>query len=369
MGYLPMPRIDGSTHYQPFLVHPAASDIIMSPQSVLNSGRDFHRVCQDCYRDTSSPSSLAFYNKDDILVMRLPLRRHNGLYYCPLETFGLDTHTRHVCARLATDSSTPMELPTTIAYPRGSDATDDIVHTPAFEAYTNRLVSPLATPPSPGPAETIGDSWPRSLCDPPRFEPHLAPVDELEERTLASGADPDKPPEMGTPKTPTALPPDGSYVRRSRAKRRPVDQRRILESELWAARLGFCDGWQLDVIPLGATGTPNQFEYHPFRFIDFNEQAQLRRQAARRTAQRVRGVGQRFYFDFGFMRATTQDYGRPNPKTDRVVESHDGYTSYLLAIDEHSWHVWVFLTRSKEPPIEEACDFLTLFGLALGGLI
>ena len=41
-----------------------------------------------------------------------------------------------------------------------------------------------------------------------------------------------------------------------------------LESELWAARLGFCgEEWQLDVIPGCAEGTPNQSDYHPSRFF------------------------------------------------------------------------------------------------------
>ena len=52
-----------------------------------------------------------------------------------------------------------------------------------------------------------------------------------------------------------------------------------MESELWAACLGFCGEQQLDVIPSGATGLPNQFEYHPFCFIDQKEQAQIRRKA------------------------------------------------------------------------------------------
>ena len=52
------------------------------------------------------------------------------------------------------------------------------------------------------------------------------------------------------------------------------------------------------------------------------------------------------------MRASTDDYSRPDKEKDRVVLSYDGYTSYLLAVDELSKHVWVFLTKSKEPPIE-----------------
>jgi hypothetical protein len=73
--------------------------------------------------------------------------------------------------------------------------------------------------------------------------------------------------------------------------------------------------------------------------------------------------------DFGFMRASTADFSRPNKEEDRIVESFDGYSSYLIVVDECSRFIWVFLCRSKEPPIEEASAFLATFGLSTGGMI
>ena len=52
--------------------------------------------------------------------------------------------------------------------------------------------------------------------------------------------------------------------------------RRVLESELWAARLGYCSEWQLTKIPLHADGTPSKFFPHPLRFIDHKELGLLR---------------------------------------------------------------------------------------------
>ena len=73
--------------------------------------------------------------------------------------------------------------------------------------------------------------------------------------------------------------------------------------------------------------------------------------------------------DFGFMRASTSDYARPNWSMDRVVSSYDGYTSYLLVIDEASRMAWVFLTKSKDPPIDIVRAFLTLHGHSDGGCV
>jgi hypothetical protein len=40
--------------------------------------------------------------------------------------------------------------------------------------------------------------------------------------------------------------------------------------------------------------------------------------------------------DFGFMQALSFDYQQPNMAMDRVVALWDGYSSYLLVVDEAS---------------------------------
>ena len=73
--------------------------------------------------------------------------------------------------------------------------------------------------------------------------------------------------------------------------------------------------------------------------------------------------------DFGFMRASTSDYSTPNLETDRVVESFDGYVAYLIIVDEASKFVWIFLRKSKEPPIDLVSHFLQMYGRHSGGVI
>lgn len=158
-------------------------------------------------------------------------------------------------------------------------------------------------------------------------------------------------------------------VRRTPPKVVPTSKARQLESELWLARYAFPGESQLDSLPANVIGTPAVFEYHPFRFIDFKEQARIRKQAAGRTAERTTENGKRFYMDFGFLRASTSDYSRPDKKRDRIIQSYDGYNSYLIVVDEASRYVWVFLCKSKDPPLNIIHKFLRKFGCADGGFI
>ena len=149
----------------------------------------------------------------------------------------------------------------------------------------------------------------------------------------------------------------------------PVSKSKQLESELWLLRLGSPGVTQLDRLPGNVTGIPSEFDHHPFRFVDFKAQARIRKQAAQRTAVRTSDRRRRYYMDYGFMRASTPTFGKRNKATDRVVFSYDGYSSYLLIVDEASRYIWVFLTSSKDPPLDIVTSFLTHHGHPDGGCI
>jgi hypothetical protein len=76
-------------------------------------------------------------------------------------------------------------------------------------------------------------------------------------------------------------------VRRPNPKYIPTTKARQVESEVWALRFGSPGEHQLDVLPDHVDGTPSRFEYHPFRHIDFKEQAYIRKQPAGKTAVRL----------------------------------------------------------------------------------
>jgi hypothetical protein len=149
----------------------------------------------------------------------------------------------------------------------------------------------------------------------------------------------------------------------------PVTRDSMTESEVWMLRLGSPGEQQLDLLPGNVTRIPHGFHYHPFWVIDWKEEARIQKQAAQRSAERTTDCKRRFYMDFGFMRASTSNFLKPNKKYDRVVLSYDGFLSYLLIIDEVSRFVWVFLTNTKEPPLDIVDTFLSRFGHANGGSI
>jgi hypothetical protein len=55
----------------------------------------------------------------------------------------------------------------------------------------------------------------------------------------------------------------------------PVTKSNQTKSELWMLRLGSPGEHQLDLLPGSTTGIPLVFECHPFRFLDFKEQARI----------------------------------------------------------------------------------------------
>ena len=68
------------------------------------------------------------------------------------------------------------------------------------------------------------------------------------------------------------------------------------------------------------------------------------------------------------MRSSTLYYRKPSKETDWVVLLYDGYSAYLIIVDGTSRRLWVFLTQSKEPPLDIVRAFTTKFGIG-GGLV
>ena len=164
---------------------------------------------------------------------------------------------------------------------------------------------------------------------------------------------------LAAPTAPAAIPrPSKRYIM--------VTRDSMTDSEVWMLRLGSPGEQQLDLLPGNVTGIPPGFHYHPFRFIDWKEEARIQKQVAHRSAKRTTDCKRRFYMDFGFMRASTSNFTKPTKKDDRVVLSYDGFSSYRLIVDEASRFVWVFLKSTKEPPLDIVDAFLSRFGHAHG---
>ena len=171
---------------------------------------------------------------------------------------------------------------------------------------------------------------------------------------------------------PSTFYPSVSAVNKASAKHtppvpKPTNRPKQLEAELWSARLGFPAEWQLDVITSHADGLPTKFEPHPFSVIPEKADAAIGKRPSGKEPMKVTERGQRFYMDFGFMRASTFNYLAPDVTQDRIVQSYDGFSSYLAIVDEVSKFVWIFLCKTKEPPTDMVSTFLTRFGHKEGG--
>ena len=148
-------------------------------------------------------------------------------------------------------------------------------------------------------------------------------------------------------------------------------RRQQLEADLWQARMGHCGEWQLRVLPHAVHGTPSEFNPHPFSSYDHYDRARIRKIPATKGKHPSRATEkqQRFFMDFGFLRASNFDYSRPDKSKDRIIQSFDGYNSYLLIVDEHTRFIWIFLCKTKEPPLDLVNLHLDIFGSRLGGSI
>jgi hypothetical protein len=149
----------------------------------------------------------------------------------------------------------------------------------------------------------------------------------------------------------------------------PTTKAKQVKSEVWLLCLGSPGVGQLNLLPGCVTRIPSTFCYHSFHYINHKEQASIKKLPAQPSLVRTSKWKRRFYMDFSFMRASATDYSCPHKLTDQVVSSYDGYTSYLLIIDEASGYAWVFLTKSKNPPLNIVQAFLRLHGHMDGGCI
>ena len=142
----------------------------------------------------------------------------------------------------------------------------------------------------------------------------------------------------------------------------------FLSTELWHQRLGHPGMSQLHHLQHCATGLPLGLEkhIHPLHNCKVCSNAKVRKNPMGATVSSDHlSASSRFHLDFGFMRASSDAFTQQAGAT-RIVESHDGYNSYLLIVDAKTRYTWIFLTASKAPPIDHVSSFLKAFGLPSG---
>ena len=142
----------------------------------------------------------------------------------------------------------------------------------------------------------------------------------------------------------------------------------VLSTELWHQRLGHPGMHQLRHLQQCTTGLPHGLHrsIHPLHACPTCEHARSRRPPLGPTSRATDLIpGSRFHLDFGFMRASSNTFLKTKTGT-RVVQSRDGFTSYLIIADAVTRYTWVFLTASKDPPLALVSRFLQEHGLKTG---
>ena len=330
-GEFPLKMNDGSTFFTPVFYNPSASETILSPEAIcFNSRGLLTHWCQS--GSTTSPfGSVSFFNKDGAELISLTLQKRNGLYYTTVDTMSVDSGPSPSQSRSE-------------AYVYLHSHEDDPLDEISLDC----------------------DDGCTPFCDDYMSIP--LPVSQPLPEFSTPSVSPTSTPSMPTPLMPPLCIPTPKSCRFSPDRDEFVPKTRQIEADLWQARLGHCCEWQLKVLPLSTEGTPARFYPHPFSSYDHYNKARIRKRPATRGKHPSRAVlrAQRKYMDFGFLRASTFDFARPDKLKDKVVESFDGYNSYLLIVDEFTKMIWIYLCKSKEPPIDVILAHLDRYGAKEG---
>ena len=128
--------------------------------------------------------------------------------------------------------------------------------------------------------------------------------------------------------------------------------------ELWHHRLGHPGQKVMESIHRAVTGVP-QLKKHKFYSCRACNSAKFRRNhigpkkksaPSQPSQDETYEVGQHLHIDFGFVRG--KDWAKKTTDN-KLVTSIDNCRAYCLVIDRRSRYIWVFHTRTKDPPIEQ----------------
>ena len=137
--------------------------------------------------------------------------------------------------------------------------------------------------------------------------------------------------------------------------------------QLWHQRLAHPGQKVLEYLHHCVNGVPDlKSKRHQFFTCTCCDKAKIRKKNRNLlpSPDKTTSRGQRFHMDFGFVRGETQS--KKNKALTRMITSIDGYNSYLIIVDAHTRYTWVFLTSSKEPPLDVIQQFLNDHGLTTG---
>ena len=126
------------------------------------------------------------------------------------------------------------------------------------------------------------------------------------------------------------------------------------EYELWHQRLIHPGHTCMDNIHKCVDGIP-PLKRHNFHTCPICQESKIAHNYNHhKVPDKAERVGEIFSMDFGFVKGKVDN---------RLVRSHDGYSSYILIIDHKTRYTWIFLTKNKRPPTMMIKKFLNVYGL------
>ena len=138
------------------------------------------------------------------------------------------------------------------------------------------------------------------------------------------------------------------------------------EYELWHQRLCHPGQKVMEKIHHAVEGVPElKSKRHAFYHCDTCVHSKIQKRNRNKSiSTKTNSRGERFHMDFGFVRG--EDHKEYNSKLRRFITSIDGFNSYLIIVDSFTRYTWIYLTSTKEPPIDLVSQFLDDHGLKIG---
>jgi transposase InsO family protein len=138
--------------------------------------------------------------------------------------------------------------------------------------------------------------------------------------------------------------------------------------ELWHHRLGHPGEKVMDLIHHHVKGVPKLKKNHFYSCaaclaknilkVHIGEQKEYVKSIKKDSSLLNSKPGEHLHMDFGFLQGS--DWKKKD-SDGRTVTSIDGYRSYLLIIDRATRYIWIFLTKTKQPPVSQVKGFLQRF--------
>ena len=149
----------------------------------------------------------------------------------------------------------------------------------------------------------------------------------------------------------------------------------MINTEMWHQRMGHTGLKKPQATAQCTKGMPRTGNLHPQFHCQACAMAKMTKTPRRKKEDQATNPGERFHMDFGFVRGpknpqvllkqkrTPKHETRTAKSHHPIKTSHDGHSSCLLMTDAASRFTWMFLTKTKEPPIETLNTFMTQHGL------